>query len=123
MAEPVCVRRLTDQEGQRLQQNLRRGSASSVRFRRAMMLLASAGGNRVPVLVQLVQADEDTIQGVIHRSNEIGLSGLDPRTPVGSKKLRLTQRELTGRLVCFKPVAPWVQLKREGAQSAVGLRP
>ncbi|MEU0819180.1 hypothetical protein [Streptomyces mirabilis] len=40
------MRRLTDQEGQRLQQIVRRGSTSSVRYRRAMMLLASAGGNR-----------------------------------------------------------------------------
>jgi hypothetical protein len=40
---------LTDQEGQKLQQIVRRGSTNSVRYRRAMMLLASAGGNRVPV--------------------------------------------------------------------------
>ena len=49
MAEPVTVRRLSDQEGQKLQRIVRRGSTSSVRYRRAMMLLASAGGNRVPV--------------------------------------------------------------------------
>ncbi|MBX9395246.1 hypothetical protein K4749_16990 [Streptomyces sp. TRM72054] len=42
MAEPVRVRRLTDQEGQNLQQIVRRGSTNSVRYRRAMMLLASA---------------------------------------------------------------------------------
>jgi hypothetical protein len=34
------VRRLTDHEGQKLQQIMRRGSTSSVRYRRAMMLLA-----------------------------------------------------------------------------------
>ena len=79
MAEPVRVRRLTDQEGQRLQQIVRRGSTNSVRYRRAMMLLASAGGNRVPVIAQLVQADEDTVRDVIHRFNEIGLACLDPR--------------------------------------------
>ncbi|MFF2519824.1 hypothetical protein [Streptomyces sp. NPDC058086] len=50
MVEPVRVRRLTDQEGQKLQQIVRRGSTSSVRYRRAMMLLASADGNRVPVI-------------------------------------------------------------------------
>ncbi|WP_406319973.1 hypothetical protein OHA77_27415 [Streptosporangium sp. NBC_01639] len=44
MAEPVRVRSLTDQEGQKLQQIVRRGSTSSVRYRRAMMLPASAGG-------------------------------------------------------------------------------
>jgi transposase len=79
VAELVRVRRLTDQEGQRLQQIVRRGSTSSVRYRRAMMLLASAGGNRVPVTAQLVQADEDTVRDVIHRFNEIRLSCLDPR--------------------------------------------
>ena len=72
MAEPVRVRRLTDQEGQQLQQIVRRGRTSSVRYRRAMMLLASAGGNPVPVIAQLVQADEDTVREVIHRFNEIG---------------------------------------------------
>ncbi|WP_309049757.1 helix-turn-helix domain-containing protein, partial [Streptomyces sp.] len=79
MAEPVRVRRLTDQEGQELQQIVRRGSTSSVRYRRAMMLLASAGGNRVPVIAQLVQADEDTVRDVIHAFNEKGLACLDPR--------------------------------------------
>ncbi|PKT71206.1 transposase, partial [Streptomyces populi] len=36
MAEPVRVRRLTDEEGQKLQQIVRRGSTSLVRYRRAM---------------------------------------------------------------------------------------
>ena len=44
MAEPVRARRLTDQEGQRLQQIVRRGSTNSVRYRCAMMLLASPAG-------------------------------------------------------------------------------
>jgi transposase len=87
MAEPVRVRRLTDQEGQKPQQIVRRGSTSSVRFRRAMMLLASAGGNRVPVIAQLVQADEDTVRDVIHRFNEIGLACLDPRWAGGRPRL------------------------------------
>lgn len=60
--------------GQKLQQLVRRAGISSVRCRRAMTLLASAGGNRVPVIAQLVQADEDTVRGVIHRFDETGLS-------------------------------------------------
>lgn len=92
MAEPVRVRRLTDQEGQRLQQIVRRGSTSSVRYRRAMMVLASAGGNRVPVIAQLVQADEDTVRDVIHRFNEIGLACLDPRW-AGGRPRRLSPDE------------------------------
>ncbi len=33
----------------------------------------------MPVIAQLVQADEDTVRDVIHRFNEIGLACLDPR--------------------------------------------
>ncbi len=87
MAEAVRVRRLTDQEGQQLQRIVRRGSTSTVRYRRAMMLLASAGGNRVPVIAQLVQADEDTVRDVIHRFNQIGLACLDPRWAGGRPHL------------------------------------
>ncbi|GAA2415154.1 hypothetical protein GCM10010255_61600 [Streptomyces coeruleofuscus] len=58
-----------------------------MRYRRAMMLLASAGGNRVPVIAQLVQADEDTVRAVIHRFNEIGLACLDPRWAGGRPRL------------------------------------
>lgn len=78
-AEPVHVRIMTEQEGRRFQQIVRRSSANSVRYRRATMLPASAGGNRVPVNAQLVQADDDTVRDVIHRFNEIGLASLDLR--------------------------------------------
>jgi hypothetical protein len=79
MADPVRVRRLTDHEGQRLQQIVRRGTGSAVRLRRAMVVLASAGGNTVPAIARLVQGDEDAIRGVIHRFNETGLGSRDPR--------------------------------------------
>ncbi|MFI0813208.1 IS630 family transposase [Streptomyces echinatus] len=93
MALPVRVRGLTEQEGQKLQQIVRRGSTSSVRYRRAMMLLASASGNRVPVIAHLVQADEDTVREVIHRFNEIGLACLDPRWAGGRPRLLSTDDE------------------------------
>jgi transposase len=44
-----------------------------------MVILASAGGNSVPVIARLVQADEDSVRQVIHRFNEMGLGCLDPR--------------------------------------------
>jgi hypothetical protein len=70
MASQVRARRLTEQEVQKLQRIVRRGSTDSVRFRRAM-LLASSGGNPVPSIAQVAQADEDTVRDVIHRFNEI----------------------------------------------------
>ena len=58
---------------------MRRGTGSVVRLRRAMVVLASAGGNSVPVIARLVQADEDSVRQVIHRFNEMGMASLDPQ--------------------------------------------
>jgi transposase len=52
-----------------------------------MVVLASAGGNTVPAIARLVQADEDTIRQVIHRFNEMGMAGLDPRWEGGRPRL------------------------------------
>ncbi|WP_435819582.1 helix-turn-helix domain-containing protein [Micromonospora tulbaghiae] len=79
VADPVRVRRLSDQEGQQLLRITRRGTGSAIRLRRAMVVLASAGGNTVPAIARLVQADEDTVRQVIHRFNEMGMASLDPR--------------------------------------------
>src|SRR5256885_7061520 len=83
VAEPVSVRRLTDQEGQKLQQIVRRGSTSSVRYRRATMLLASAGGNHLPGI-----ADEDNVPGGIPPVHEIGLARLGPPAGGGPRPTR-----------------------------------
>jgi transposase len=77
MAEPGRARRLTDEEGRRLQQIVRRGKHESVRVRRAL-IMASASGTPAPVIARLVAATEDTVRDVIHRFNEIGPRCLDP---------------------------------------------
>jgi transposase len=87
MAQSVRVRMLTEQERRKLQQVVRRGSTSSVRFRRAMMLLASAGGSTVPAIARLIEADKDTVRDVIHRFNEVGLSCLKPQWVGGRPRL------------------------------------
>jgi transposase len=87
MAEPVRARRLTDQEGQRLQQIVRRGKHGSVRVRRAMIIMASASGTLVPAIARLVAADEDTVRDVIHLFNAKGLAALDPRWAGGRPRL------------------------------------
>jgi len=79
MAEPVRARRLTDEEGRRLQQIVRRGKQGSIRVRRAMIIMASASGTLVPAIARLVAADEDTVRDVIHLFNAKGLAALDPR--------------------------------------------
>src|SRR5580704_4939386 len=87
MAEPVRARRLTDQEGQRLQQIVRRGRHGSVRVRRAMIIMAPASGTRVPAIARLVAADEDTMRDAIHLFSAKGLAALDPRWAGGRPRL------------------------------------
>src|SRR6185369_5115712 len=87
MAEPVRARRLTDLEGQRLLQIVRRGKHGSVRVRRAMIIMASASGTLVPAIARLVAADEDTVRDVIHALNARGLAALDPRWAGGRPRL------------------------------------
>jgi transposase len=87
MVESVRARRLTDQEGQRLLQIVRRGRHGSVRVRRAMIIMASASGTLVPAIARLVAADEDTVRDVIHAFNAKGLAALDPRWAGGRPRL------------------------------------
>ena len=87
MAEPVRARRLSEDEGRRLQQIVRRGKHGSIRVRRALIIMASASGTPVPAIARLVAADEDTVRDVIHAFNERGLAALDPRWAGGRPRL------------------------------------
>ena len=83
MSTPVRVRRLTDHEGRLLQQIVRRGGGRSeksiVKWRRAMVVMASASGNTVPAIAKLVLTSEDRVREMIHRFNELGVASLDPQ--------------------------------------------
>src|SRR3954471_9928419 len=72
MAEPVRARRLTDHEGQTLTQIVRRGRGSSIRVRRATIIMASSSGTPVSAIARLLAADEDTVPDVIQAFNERG---------------------------------------------------
>jgi transposase len=93
MAEPVRARRLTDQEGSRLQQIVRRGRHGSIRVRRAMIIMASASGTPVSAIAGLVAADEDTVRDVIHLFNAKGLAALDPRW-AGGRPRRISDEDV-----------------------------
>src|SRR3954452_20677261 len=87
MAAPGRGRRLSQEEGRRLQQIVRRGKHGSIRVRRALIIMASASGTPVPAIARLVAADEDTVRDVIHAFNERGLAALDPRWAGGRPRL------------------------------------
>jgi hypothetical protein len=88
MAQPVRARRLTDYEGQRPQQTVRRGKHDSIKVRRDLIIMASASGTAVPAIAGLVAAHEDTVRDVIHAFNERGWPPLTlggrPAVPAGS---------------------------------------
>ena len=91
------VRRLSDHEGRQLQQIVRRGGGRSeksiVRWRRAMVVMASASGNTVPAIASLVATSEDRVREMIHRFNDKGMASLDPRWAGGRPRQITTDDE------------------------------
>jgi transposase len=99
MSQRVKVRRLTDEEGRQLQRIVRRGGGKSqvnvVRYRRAMVVLASAGGNTVEVIARLVQTSPDRVREMIHRFDDMGMASLDPKWAGGRPRLiTISEEEL-----------------------------
>ncbi|MGH8995588.1 MAG: IS630 family transposase [Acidimicrobiales bacterium] len=96
MSQRVKVRRLTDDEGRTLQRIVRRGGGKSqisvVRYRRAMVVWASATGHRVEVIARLVQTSPDRVREMIHRFDEMGMESLDPRW-AGGRPRRITTED------------------------------
>nr|WP_249352345.1 helix-turn-helix domain-containing protein [Nocardiopsis akebiae] len=114
MAEPVRARRLTPSEGRELQRIVRRVSTDTVRYRRAMMVLASSSGDTVPAIARLVQAHEDTVREVIHRFKRIGMDCLYPNWAGGRPRLLtredeklVVQTATTGPTKLGQPFTRW----------------
>lgn len=108
MSTPVRVRRLSDHEGRQLQQIVRRGSGKSdnsvVKWRRALVVLASAGGNDVAVIAKLVQTSPDRVREMIHRFNEKGISALDPMWAGGRpRQITTTERGIIASSATARP--------------------
>jgi transposase len=91
------VRRLSDVEGREITRIVRRGGGktdkSHVKWRRALVVQASAGGNTVPVIARLVSTSEDRVREMIHRFNEIGMRSLDPQWAGGRPRQITTDDE------------------------------
>jgi transposase len=78
MSRPVKARRLTPDEGRYLLRLVRRGRADTIRYRRALIVMASSSGTAVPAIARLVAAHPDTVRDVIHAFNSDGLAALAP---------------------------------------------
>lgn len=84
-------------EGRQITQIVRRGGGRSdksiVKWRRALVVQASAGGNTVPVIARLVSTSEDRVREMIHRFNDEGMRSLDPQWAGGRPRQITTDDE------------------------------
>ena len=80
-----------------------------VRWRRASVVLASAGGNTVPVIARLAATSRDRVREVIHRFNDEG----NPRW-AGGRPRRITADD-EDFIVEAATTARWGCLSRGGA--------
>lgn len=93
MSTPVRARRLTEDEGRYLLRLVRRGVHDSVRYRRALIIMASSSDTGVPAIARLVAGAPDTVRDVIHAFNDQGLAMLAPRWGPGRPR-RITDADV-----------------------------
>ena len=78
----LYVRELKMDEGQKIQQILRR-STNRVKVRRAQVVLASEQGYKVPAIAELVHYSEHHVRAIIKEFNEHGFKALEPKPRSG----------------------------------------
>ncbi len=71
MKAPIFIRPFTQDERQQVQAGLR--SSDAFVLRRCQILLASARGERAPVIARQLGCDDQTVRNVIHSFNASGL--------------------------------------------------
>ena len=77
MRRPIFVRPLHDEERTQIAARLR--SSDAVTFRRRLIVLASARGERVPDIARALACNEQTVRDAIHAFNAAGLAALHPQ--------------------------------------------
>src|SRR2546426_8235922 len=78
MRPPIFVRPLRDDERTQVAAGLR--SSDAFTFRRRLILLASARGERVSQIARALGCDEQTVRDAIHAFNAVGLAALQPQS-------------------------------------------
>lgn len=78
----VFVRPVSVAEGQRLRK-ISRTAREPVKLRRAIVVWASAQGQPVPDIAQLLDVSQDYVRDVVHAFNDVGFGALDPQVERG----------------------------------------
>src|SRR5919206_4385005 len=105
MAQPVQVRPISNEEGNRLLRIVRRSSGSVVTWRRAQMVLLSAQGMPVAKIAEVTFTSPDRVRDVLHNFNADGFDALYPRYRGGRPPtFTLPQRRQIKQLALSRPV-------------------
>ncbi len=104
MREGVRVREITNDEGRRLLQIVRRSSGSVVRWRRAQMVLLSAQGMDVAQIAKVAFTSPDRVREVLHNFNDDGFDSLAPKYAGGRPpKFTLPERREIKKIALVEP--------------------
>ncbi len=104
MAEPIRVREITNEEGNRLLRIVRRTSGSVVTWRRAQMVLLSAQGMDPAQIARVTFTSADRARDVIHNFNADGFDALYPRYRGGRPpKYSAAERAEIKRIALSRP--------------------
>jgi transposase len=102
--QPIRVRDISNDEGNRLLRIVRRGEGSVVTWRRAQIVLWSAQGMAVPQIAPLAFTSEDRVREVIHNFNDDGFDSLYPKYSGGRPpKFTLPQRRAIKKVALSRP--------------------
>ncbi len=104
MAQPMQVRPVSNDEGNRLLGIVRRGTDSVVTWRRAQMVLLWAQHLPVAKIAEVTFTSPDRVREVIHNFNADGLDSLYPRYAGGRPpKFDLKQRATIRQIALSRP--------------------
>jgi transposase len=103
--EGIRVREITNDEGRRLLQIVRRSSGSVVRWRRAQMVLLSAQGMDVAQIAKVAFTSPDRVRAVLHNFNDDGFDSLAPKYSGGRPPtFTLPERREIKKIALSRPV-------------------
>jgi transposase len=102
--EPLKVREITNEEGNRLLRIIRRSSGSVVVWRRSQMVMLSAQGMDVAQIAKVAFTSPDRVREVINNFNEDGFDSLYPKYAGGRPPtFTLPQRREIRKIALSRP--------------------
>ncbi|QDL74415.1 IS630 family transposase [Streptomyces malaysiensis subsp. malaysiensis] len=105
VAERVQVRKIDDDDGQRLLRIVRRGTGSVVTWRRAQMVLLSAQGMSVAKIAEVTFTSSDRVRDVVHNFNADSFVSLYPKYKGGRPRtFALPERREIKKIAKSRPV-------------------